>query len=499
MEQSSVNDSVPLIGSNVLSLITSGMYNNPLSIYREYIQNSADSIANSRWPGDGKITLSINVLERSVTIRDNGPGLSPQQAKQELIPIANSRKQCEGNRGFRGIGRLSGLAFANSVVFLTRSESTCPISRITWDGISLRQGIGSGQSIKETILNCVVVDEFQSENYPDRFFEVQIRGLSRFAAITVLNRVTVREYIGENCPVPFDNEFPFKTNISKLFPNDQKPLTLSIYLNDENLPITRPHAKLVPRSGGKTDGFIQFEKFYIPGLDNSNSAAIGWIAHSSYFGLLPKFSGVRGLRARVGNIQIGNEYIFDHLFSESRFNRWCISEIHILDSRIVPNGRRDYFEPNPHLRNLENHLSVICRKIEQQCRHASKIRNQHKKLTSTLDRFDQTYELAKSGYLRAPVARFLIETQLAEIHDVERKHASSCLDMHDLKRLESIKKKVNDFKAQPGRKSFPGISSSDISVYIDVFQTIVDISPSPQIAKETIEAILHRSNSKTKI
>ena len=89
---SRTQDSVPLIGSDILSLITVGMYNEPLTIYREYIQNSADSIANSRWPNNGKITISIDVLNRNVIIRDNGPGLSPYQAKQELIPIAYSKK-----------------------------------------------------------------------------------------------------------------------------------------------------------------------------------------------------------------------------------------------------------------------------------------------------------------------------------------------------------------------------------------------------------------------
>ena len=33
-----------------------------------------------------------------------------------------------------------------------------------------------------------------------------------------------------------------------------------------------------------------------------------------------------------------------------------VGEVHVIDPRILPNGRRDYFEPGPHTRNLENQL-----------------------------------------------------------------------------------------------------------------------------------------------
>ena len=34
----------PNVGRQILDIITSGMYNNPLMVIREYIQNAADSI-----------------------------------------------------------------------------------------------------------------------------------------------------------------------------------------------------------------------------------------------------------------------------------------------------------------------------------------------------------------------------------------------------------------------------------------------------------------------
>ena len=98
-------------------------------------------------------------------------------------------------------------------------------------------------------------------------------------------------------------------------------------------------------------------------LRADHPAAVAWLARTPYTGSIPARLGVRGLRARVGNMQIGTDRIFEHLFEEPRFNGWCVGEVHILDSRIVPNGRRDYFEPSPHLRNLENQLGAIAQTL----------------------------------------------------------------------------------------------------------------------------------------
>ena len=50
------------------------------------------------------------------------------------FPSPGAKNGRETDRGFRGIGRLSGLAFAESVAFLTRAEGKQPVTRIVWDG-----------------------------------------------------------------------------------------------------------------------------------------------------------------------------------------------------------------------------------------------------------------------------------------------------------------------------------------------------------------------------
>lgn len=351
-----VNMGVPasLIGGGILDLVTIGTYDNPLSIYREYIQNSADAAGIAGNKRHGRVEIDIDPLGMCVRVRDNGPGLSTESARRALLPIARSWKRRGTDRGFRGVGRLSGLAFAETITFLTRAGSGEPVSRIVWNGPRLRENALQTQLTESAIRDTVIVEMIPGEEYPDHFFEVQISGIGRHAAGLLLNREAVRAYIAEICPVPFSRMFPFSGKVDELLRANSMPLTLDIVIDGETTPVARRHIDAIHFSDMRKDDFSEFEEVRIPSADGNGDAAVGWIAHSSYLGAIPKEAGIRGIRVRDGNIQIGSETVFDHLFSEERFNRWCIGEIHLLDSRIVPNGRWDYFEPSPHSRNLEN-------------------------------------------------------------------------------------------------------------------------------------------------
>ena len=197
----------------------------------------------------------------------------------------------------------------------------------------------------------------------------------------------------------------------------QSPYSLRITLDSEEQPVQRQYGSTIALSGNKEDHFYEFEEVRVRSIDGEGDAAVGWIAHSSYLGAIPKGNRIRGMRARVGNIQVGDERVFDHLFEEERFNRWCVGEVHILDSRIIPNGRRDYFERNPHLRNLENHLAPIFGQITARCRAASSNRNKEKKLNSTIADIEAMYELAASGCLASTDAEAFVEQALEQLDE----------------------------------------------------------------------------------
>ena len=481
------------VGSSILGLVTSGIYDDPLSIYREYIQNSVDEL--SRLNGvEGKVEITINPRQKKVSICDNGPGLTYQECLSDLVPLSQSKKCLGRDRGFRGIGRLSGLAFAESVTFLTRTSARDPVTRVVWSKLGFADQAVSVQSTEPGFQDWVKVETLDDSDYPEHFFRVEIHGVSRHSAGVLLNREAVRGYISEVCPVPLAPEFPFFSEVQGIFPIHQRPYSLRITLNGDERPIQRQYGPAIALSASKEDHFHGFEKVRLPSVDGRGDAAVGWIAHSSYLGAIPKANRIRGIRARIGNIQVGDERVFDQLFEEERFNRWCVGELHIVDQRIIPNGRRDYFERNPHLRNLENHLSPILGQITARCRAASSNRNKSKKLASTIADIEAMYELAASGCLSANDSQAFVEDALGRVVKVYQDLAFSEVGEVPAVRLSEVEEKLRGF--HPNGTVFPisGLSASEVDSYRRVFAAVMVGIPSPRSAKEIIDAVLNESN-----
>ena len=367
----------------------------------------------------------------------------------------------------------------------------------------LREGLeGSWSEIKAIVLEDanqrgietvrVSAHLVGAREWPAHFFEVEVSGIGRYAAGLILNREAVRAYIGEDS-VPIAPQFPFASEVEDLFGKDEAPLVLDVILDDEALPVTRRFSDRIRFSNGREDHFTDFERIDIPAVDGNGYAATGWVAHSSYRGVIPKDAGIRGIRARAGNIQVGDETIFDHLFPEDRFNRWCTGELHIVDPRIIPNGRRDYFEPGPHIRNLENHLGILVRRIIKRCRDVSAKRNKENKFKSTLHEIEEMYDLAAAGYLSPEGAKTLVGQALERIQTI--KEDADTLNGYTeeyLERLGGLEQRLGSFQANGSRLPFEGMAASEVATYRKVFQALAEVSPSPRTARELMEAVLAR-------
>ena len=476
------------IGSSILGLVTAGMYDNPLAIYREYIQNAVDALEQDN--SQGKIEVTLDPLERTARIRDNGPGLTHKQSLKELLPIGRSNKCLGNDRGFRGIGRLSGLAFAATVTFRTRRRSTDPVTCVTWTGIGSRTQSEWPDRAEDALQHCVTVGEGPGENYPDHFFEAEVSGISRHAAGALLNEDAVRSYISEVCPVPMSRQFPYAQSIEDLFGCTGPFTSQVVTVNDDPNPVHRQYGPSIMFSNNRTDQFKDFEEFRVPRLEGAGDAAVAWVAHSSYTGAIPKAAEVRGIRARLGNIQIGDESVFDHLFHEDRFNRWCVGEVHILDPHIVPNGRRDYFEPGPHLRNLENQLGPFVRSLSNRCRNSSVSRNREKRLLESLSTLEEMHALAKTGYLSPDTTSELVNDALQRESAVRDKMVAADASSTHLERLDRIKDQLSNLGPPIPAAAYAGMASPEADAYQKVFKELVKAAPSVSAALQMIENVL---------
>lgn len=478
-------------GSELLKLVTAGLYSDPLVIYREYIQNAADSIASGSDGQNGQVEIELEHRQRRITIRDNGPGLSESDARRQLVRLGRSEKSSGTDRGFRGIGRLAALGFAETVTFRTRSEGDTAVSWVTWTGSGIRGTDFAGMDVGSAVSKSVEMGTVSGDGWPTHFFEVVIENVARHAAGVALNEDVVRAYIGAVCPVPMRSDFPFRQNVEALFPKENRPLTLRVHINGDDSPVTRPHGPGVrlPRQG--EEPFVGVETCRVPTVDGNGTAAVGWIAHWAYSGAIPKGVAVRGVRARQGNIQVGSENVFADLFAEARFNRWCVGEIHILDNRIRPNARRDYFEAGPHVRNLENHLESFLRGVAVCCRRASSSRNQARKRLAGLRELEETCALVEARYLSAEHARSLVVSGLREIEKLQRVFVrSEGHEEPDSRRLQAVKARMSVFEFGEYRSMLDDLAQQESEVYSKVFRAVTQVSPSMAAARRTIEEIV---------
>lgn len=484
-----------LVGGGILNLLTTGLYGCPLALYREYIQNAADAIEAEGNLHGGKVEIFTDPAKLRLRIRDNGPGLSRRSAIRALLPVGRSTKRRGSDRGFRGIGRLSGLAFAESVSFLTRSRSASPVTCITWDGNALRTHIANALPTESAIRDSVSVESLSGDGFPDHFFEVQISGIARYAAAQVLNRETVRHYLAEVSPAPFSSLFPFKREVNQFLGRHGANFTLHITVDEETPPVTREYGDCIPFSQGIQDAFSEVERFRISSPDGTGNAAIGWIAHSSYRGAIPRGAGIRGIRAREGNIQIGDETLFDHLFPEERFNRWCVGEVHILDPRVIPNARRDYFEPGPHIRHFENQLSSILQDLAANCRRASATRNGYRRANTALIRMEEAYELASSGYLADSDAKALADDAISLGVSVRGNGLTEGEDVR-MSQLNDLVAKLSEITPRRDPPLFNLLSKTETRVCRKLFGIIAQVGESPGVVKKIVDAMLANTPSK---
>ena len=131
------------IGKDVIESLTLGMYEDCRYIYREYIQNAADSVDKAVKEGiiskgSDQIMVNIDVDKRRIIIEDNARGIPSASAQAILRDIAHSTKKRGEDKGFRGIGRLGGLGYCSTLTFTTSFPGEDCKSIMVWDAVSIR-------------------------------------------------------------------------------------------------------------------------------------------------------------------------------------------------------------------------------------------------------------------------------------------------------------------------------------------------------------------------
>lgn len=375
------------IGKFTLESLTTGMYNEPESCYREYIQNAVDSLdmavdQNIIDSGEGRIEIIVDDEHQVISVKDNGTGIRSEQARKTLLDIGNSTKLHSVNRGFRGIGRLGGLSYCKQLSFCTTAMGEGIKTIITFDCDKLKQLLIPGQDDDHTlqsVIEAVTTVEYMDEQEVAHYFIVKMDGVDDIASLLDID--VVKDYISQVAPLPYRKQFYWASEIKKEM--EQKNLTIAEYpvfigKSFEGLgQLFKPYKttlEVSSRAGVSKDEMFGISFFDV--TDKSgNALAYGWYADSDFSGTLAD-DRLSGIRVRLGNILIGTAKTLSPYFKESRFNGWVSGELYIVSDMLIPNARRDDFERNEALAEFETGVRLtVGTEVSDKIRAASKARN----------------------------------------------------------------------------------------------------------------------------
>lgn len=507
-DRGSVPGEPVLVGKDILELVSGAMYVEPLTIFREYIQNAVDAIDEAKEVGlygghQPRIDVYVDLVTRSIRIRDTGIGVKNRVFHRQLTAFGGSKKRGTKARGFRGVGRLAGLGYCQSLIFRSRTSEDEDVREITWDSRkfkSILQDRNYDGDLNQVIQDVTSVGTASLKDAPRHFFEVELAHVVRYKNDILLNEEEIEHYIAQVAPVPFSSDFPLGERISEWLDKTASVQSYPIFLhvfqgtNWATRQVFRPFREKFAIHGALEDAVEDVQFHEIPGTDGA-PAAVGWVLNHNYLGAIARRESVAGLRLRSGNLQVGADDIVANLFPEPRFNGWCIGEFHVVSPKLLPNGRRDQFESNGSYVDLLSHLSVVAKDVTKQCRQKSKIRSLQGRFKIAVALIEEKVRLIESTPVPPAMERRLRTEvnqgvkRLGELRDGT--HDESLRKKYE-RALERLSDRIQKLDASQRKIPLAGIPKARRVAYEKLIGLIYQCSKDKQSATELIGRIISK-------
>lgn len=510
------------IGKNILDNLTTGMYSDSRVIYREYIQNACDQIdlavkMNILAQGEGQVDIYIDNSKRYISILDNATGVKAESFIEDLGDIANSNKQIGQNKGFRGIGRLCGLAYCKTLKFKTSYLGESVASVMTCDAKKMRDMLVENKKYTiDEIWEAIVKYDTAPEKEDKHYFEVEMIDINR-ENTDLLDEKRIKEYLNFVAPVPYKNTFILRSGIYA-HARDIGCTIDEYYVQINGQQIFKEYTtKIKEQSGVNLKNYddiskLEFKDFYD---EDRHLLAWMWYGLSRFEKSIPKVNQMRGIRVRSGNIQIGNDDVVQDLFKESRGNYYFVGEIFAEDDKLIPNSQRDYFNENETRVKFEDELRTYFYDVLHRLYYdANRLKNAYKKQEEYISKVDEyNKKTNENGFVNeeekqklkfvidkvekeAEEARKQIdkfkevneESPIAEVRkSIENKFGADKLQREVVEK-EVVKTEVTDKKKQYITSSMSKLSKNERKL-VSKLLTIINEVASKDVAEKIIDKI----------
>lgn len=357
-----------LIGSSLLETITSALYENPIILFREYVQNSLDAYNEATKQSgkaavkDFKVDIQIDKESRRIAICDNGYGIEGTGAfKARMTSFGNSDKVDKTRFiGFRGIGRMAALPYCRALTFINKAEGSNVEDVCIWRGDDHKKLLQSHSpmTFQDLVTQIVEFRQNPANDNKEHYFKVVIDGYTLEIEETLVGR-NFEENLRKLLPISYSDDFAAAQEIiarySQFMNEDLTDFMCPVYLDGTQL------------CKNYTDDLHVLESnivfWEIRGKDGDKGQAgekmgILWFTFNKKLTKVDDKS-VYGILVRSKNVLMGGNDIFADLCHDSKEHVATYSELTgtlqgiygellINSAYLRDNARREWFRTDEH-------------------------------------------------------------------------------------------------------------------------------------------------------
>lgn len=352
------------VGGELLSILSKGLYTNPLDCIREYVQNSVDAKSPS---------VTIKITGNSVAIFDDGNGMNLQELVQAR-QFGLSGKSIKENVGFRGIGIYSGFDLCKRLRITTKKAGEAFLNVLVFNFDEMRIRLDAdkrdGNDQKTSLFELLSqYTEIGREMLPasanvDRHFTIaQLEDINDVHIRELSNRGKMRAYLLQNLPIDFADDFEHKETINALlYEHVNGYSAIKITLQSDGLPDEVVAKEAIPSLQIPSCGYIE--------TTSGHRVAYYWACLNKERDRINKNTKIKnedkekseettertsyeGFVYKVRGFTIGDRQKLRTMFERKpQLYPWYTGEIYVLDTNIIPNAERNDFETNQAKRAL---------------------------------------------------------------------------------------------------------------------------------------------------
>lgn len=387
------SDTEELLYAAVVQILSEDLYPRKLETLREYIQNASDAIDDWLRISDlvpesqDEPQIKISIQMRSLIIYDNGIGMLEEDIPK-LKRIAYSEKKAGEEAGYKGIGRLAGIAVADKLKISSTSYGDARLHHFEFRAADMRKDVSDKKrlGIQEPASPVIRrhTDIWWTDVDPaDHYTIVEIRDIKESCS-DLLDVAKLIEYVGDIGPVDFSPAFTHGAKISdnlRRHVPDYSPK--AIYLSDSStgkrIPIFKPYIDAMkiaePTFREIRDPSDPSKLLAYSWYSSNGEQILGKIRPTGKIFQVPGDSveekrRFAGLVYKLFGFSVGDRSLPERtLWTTARARAaWFTGEIHVVDKQVMPTTdrtnfiesdscKRFYQENTKHLVNEQKNLA----------------------------------------------------------------------------------------------------------------------------------------------